>query len=92
MTEENKTTDAPVPGSPDYPLHSELTIGAYLKQQVAIDSDHEFVVYSDRDLRWTYKDFDERTDALAKGLLAIGMKPGDHLGVWARTWWGTMES
>lgn len=45
MTEENKTTDAPVPGSPDYPLHSELTIGAYLKQQVAIDPDHEFVVY-----------------------------------------------
>ena len=84
MTEENKTTDAPVPGSPDYPLHSELTIGAYLKQQVAIDPDHEFVVYPDRDLRWTYKDFDERTDALAKGLLAIGMKPGDHLGVWAR--------
>ena len=39
MTEENKTTDAPVPGSPDYPLHSELTIGAYLKQQVAIDPD-----------------------------------------------------
>ena len=64
MTEENKTTDAPVPGSPDYPLHSELTIGAYLKQQVAIDPDHEFVVYPDRDLRWTYKDFDERTDAL----------------------------
>ena len=53
MTEENKTTDAPVPGSPDYPLHSELTIGAYLKQQVAIDPDHEFVVYPDRDLRWT---------------------------------------
>ena len=79
MTEENKTTDAPVPGSPDYPLHSELTIGAYLKQQVAIDPDHEFVVYPDRDLRWTYKDFDERTDALAKGLLAIGMKPGDQL-------------
>lgn len=74
----------PVPGDPDYPLHSELTIGDYFRQQVAIDPDHEFVVYPDRDLRWTYKDFDERTDALAKGLLAIGMQPGDHLGVWAR--------
>ena len=84
MTEENKTTDAPVPGSPDYPLHSELTIGAYLKQQGAIDPDHEFVVYPDRALRWTYKEFDERTDNLARGLLAIGMRPGDHLGVWAR--------
>lgn len=72
------------PGSPDYKLHSELTIGRYFRNQVAIDPDHEFVVYPDRDLRWTYKDFDERTDNLARGLLAIGMKPGDHLGVWAR--------
>lgn len=72
------------PGSPDYILHSEETIGQYLRNQVAIDPDHEFVVYPDRDLRWTYKDFDERTDNLARGLLAIGMKPGDHLGVWAR--------
>ncbi|MEG0504195.1 MAG: AMP-binding protein, partial [Raoultibacter sp.] len=72
------------PGSPDYILHSEETIGQYFRNQVAIDPDHEFVVYPDRDLRWTYKDFDERTDNLARGLLAIGMKPGDHLGVWAR--------
>ena len=65
----------PIPGDPDYPLHSELTIGDYFKEQVAIEPD--------RDLRWSYKDFDERTDQLAKGLIAIGMKPGDHLGVWA---------
>lgn len=72
------------PGSPDYKLHSESTIGDYFRDQVAIDPQHEFVVYPDRALRWTYQDFDERTDNLAKGLLAIGMKPGDHLGVWAR--------
>jgi fatty-acyl-CoA synthase len=51
---------------------------------VLIEPDHEFIVYPDRELRWTYADFDERTDNLARGLLAIGMKPGDHLGVWAR--------
>ncbi|WP_419051401.1 AMP-binding protein, partial [Gordonibacter pamelaeae] len=77
-------TPAPVPGDPDYPLHSEKTIGRYFRDQVAIDPDHEFVVYPDRMLRWTYKDFDERTDNLARGLLAIGLRPGDHLGVWAR--------
>ena len=74
----------PIPGSFDYPLHSEKTIGDYFRDQVVIEPDHEFVVYPDRDLRWTYADFDKRTDDLAKGLLAIGMKPGDHLGVWAR--------
>ena len=80
MTDQKPTR----PGAQDYPLHSEKTIGDYFRDQVAIDPDHEFVVYPDRDLRWTYAEFDERTDNLAKGLLAIGMKPGDHLGVWAR--------
>lgn len=72
------------PGSQDYRLHSEKTIGQYFRDQAEIDPDHEFVVYPDRDLRWTYGEFDERTDNLARGLLAIGMEPGDHLGVWAR--------
>ena len=84
MTTEETSAHAPVPGDPDYPLHSEKTIGRYFRDQVAIDPDHEFVVYPDRMLRWTYKDFDERTDNLARGLLAIGLRPGDHLGVWAR--------
>jgi fatty-acyl-CoA synthase len=77
-------TDKPIPGSPDYPLHSELTIGEYFRKQVAVAPDQDFIVYPDRQLRWSWRDFDERTDKLAKGLLAIGMKPGDHLGVWAR--------
>ena len=78
--------DKPLPprGAPDYPLHTELTIGEYLRKQTVVDGDHEFVVDPDRDLRWTYADFDRRTDELAKGLLAIGLEPGDHLGVWAR--------
>ena len=74
----------PVPGDLDFPLHSEMTIGQYFRACVERDPDHEFVVYPDRDLRWTYKEFDERTDALARGMLYIGMRPGDHLGVWAR--------
>jgi fatty-acyl-CoA synthase len=65
-------------------LHTELTIGEYFRQKAAELPDHDFIVYPDRDLRWTYAEFDERTDNLAKGLLAIGMEPGDHLGVWAR--------
>ena len=74
----------PVPGDLDFPLHSEMTIGQYFRACVERDPDHEFVVYPDRNLRWTYKEFDERTDALARGMLYIGMRPGDHLGVWAR--------
>ncbi len=65
-------------------LHTDLTIGQYFENVVAAQPDHEFVVYPDRDLRWTYRQFDERVDQLAKGLLATGIGKGDKVGVWAR--------
>jgi fatty-acyl-CoA synthase len=65
-------------------LHTDLTIGQYFDREVAAHPDREFIVYPDRDLRWTYAGFDERVDRLAKGLLAIGFEPGEHLGIWAR--------
>jgi fatty-acyl-CoA synthase len=65
-------------------LHSDLTIGQYFERKVAEDPDHDFVVYPDRDLRWSYGEFEERADRLAKGLMAIGVGKGDHVGVWAR--------
>ncbi len=70
--------------SPHTELHTELTIGQYFDTVVAAQPDTDFVVYPDRDLRWSYREFDERATALAKGLLAIGMEKGDHLGIWAR--------
>lgn len=61
----------------------EMTLGAMLRQKAMEDPDQEFMVYSDRDLRFTYKEFDERVDDLAKGLIAIGIKKGDNVGIWA---------
>jgi acyl-CoA synthetase (AMP-forming)/AMP-acid ligase II len=63
---------------------TDLTIGAYLEKQVREMPDHEFIVYPDRNLRWTYAEFAARVDTLAKGLLAIGIGKGDHVGIWAR--------
>ena len=65
-------------------LHTELTIGEYFERKVAERGDADFIVYPDRDLRWSWNQFNARVDDLAKGLLAIGMEPGDHLGIWAR--------
>ncbi|MBQ3620389.1 MAG: AMP-binding protein, partial [Methanosarcinaceae archaeon] len=42
------------------------------------------MVYPDRDLRFTYKQFDERVTIMAKGLLEIGFGKGDHIGIWAK--------
>jgi fatty-acyl-CoA synthase len=62
---------------------SNETVGSILASWARKTPDTEFIVYADRDLRFTYADFDERVDRLAKGLLAIGLVKGDHLGIWA---------
>jgi fatty-acyl-CoA synthase len=59
------------------------TLGQVLERQVARHPDKEFLIYPDRDLRFTYGEFDRRVNRLAKGLLAIGLRKGDHLGIWA---------
>lgn len=64
-------------------LFTEDTIGDFLEKQAKKDPDREFMVYPDRDLRFTYKQFDERVNMLAKGLLSIGITKGDHVGIWA---------
>jgi fatty-acyl-CoA synthase len=59
------------------------TLGGILEAQVARHPAKEFIVYPDRGLRFTYAEFDRRVNALAKGLLAVGLRKGDHLGIWA---------
>jgi fatty-acyl-CoA synthase len=61
----------------------ETTLGALLREKARTQPDRDFIVYADRDLRFTYRDFDLRVDELAKGFLAIGLKRGDHIGIWA---------
>ena len=64
-------------------LFTEDTIGDFLEKQAKKDPNQEFMIYPDRDLRFTYKQFDERVNRLAKGLLSIGVTKGDHVGIWA---------
>ncbi len=63
--------------------YTKKTIGAYFEEQVKRQPDHDFIVYPDRALRWTYRQFNERVDDLAKGLLATGIGKGDNVGIWA---------
>jgi fatty-acyl-CoA synthase len=63
---------------------TDLCIGEFFDRMVARRGDADFIVYPDRNLRWSYRSFSERVDGLAKGLLAIGVGRGDHVGIWAR--------
>ncbi len=59
------------------------TLGQCLEQWAMKSPDREFLIYPDRNLRFSYAGFNERVDNLARALLEIGMKPGDKLGIWA---------
>jgi fatty-acyl-CoA synthase len=61
----------------------EKTFGQFLEQWATETPDKDFMVYPDRDLRFSYRIFNERVDNLAKSLLHIGLKPGDKLGIFA---------
>lgn len=59
------------------------TLGEFLEKWATETPEKEFMIYSDRNLRLTYAQFNQRVDNLAKSLLYIGMNPGDKLGIFA---------
>lgn len=59
------------------------TLGQWLEHWAELTPDKEYIVYSDRNLRFTWKQFNERVDDMAKGLIAIGVKRDTHVGIWA---------
>ncbi len=62
----------------------ESTLGEMLERWAFKTPEKEFIIYADRDLRFTYAEFNDRVDALAKGLIYIGVKPDDKVGIWAK--------
>jgi fatty-acyl-CoA synthase len=60
-----------------------LTLGQWLEHWAEATPDKEYIVYSDRNLRFSWNDFNERVDRMAKGMLAIGVTKGTHVGIWA---------
>ncbi|HEX7584107.1 MAG TPA: AMP-binding protein, partial [Prolixibacteraceae bacterium] len=61
----------------------DYTLGDLLEKYAIEAPDREFMVYTDRNLRFTYAQFNERVDQLAKGLLYIGVSRDDKVGIWA---------
>lgn len=61
----------------------EFTLGDMLEHETLNSPDKEFLIYPDRDLRYTYREFNTRVNSLALGLVNIGIGKGDHVGIWA---------
>ena len=75
--------------SGDIPL-LEISIGDLLDRRAEEIPNQEAIVYScypefggALDIRWTYREYRERVNAIAGGLMALKLNKGDHIAVWA---------
>jgi fatty-acyl-CoA synthase len=59
------------------------TVGELLEETARRHPDRDALVYSDRDLKYSYRELNARVERLAKGMHALGIKKGDHIGIWA---------
>ncbi len=60
------------------------TVGALFDRTVARWPDNPALVVRHQNVRWTYRELKREVDALAAGLIAIGLEPGDRLGIWSQ--------
>jgi fatty-acyl-CoA synthase len=63
------------------------TIGRYFDRVCTENSDRLAVIACNQNVRWSYTELKQRVDALAAGLLALGLAPGDRVGIWAPNCW-----
>ncbi len=60
-----------------------LTVGNLLKRTAAAVRDNDALIVPYQDVRWSYGELDVKSDRLAAGLVALGLEPGERIGVWA---------
>ena len=62
------------------------TIGDFFDQQTVLNQEKVALVYNypeiGLDLRLTYRQFGDKVNQVAKGLLGFGIRKGEHVGVW----------
>jgi fatty-acyl-CoA synthase len=75
-------TQSYVRGDTSKPLLEE-TLGQFFDHIAERWPDREAVVSRHQNIRWTYRQFQEQVDALAAGLLALGLEKGDRVGIWS---------
>ncbi len=72
-----------VHGAHAVPLIGE-TIGSYLSSVAERFAGNEALVVAHQNVRLTYRQFNQRVTTLAAGLLGLGLKPGDRIGIWSQ--------
>ena len=71
-----------VHGASDTPFIGD-TIGVYFDRVAERFAGRDALIVRHQQIRWTYGELKERVDAFAAGLLALGLKRGDRIGIWS---------
>ena len=69
-------------GAKTAPLTTQ-TIGQCFDSIVKQHPNQPALVSVHQSIRWTYLEFQAEVDRLATGLLALGVEPGDRVGIWS---------
>ena len=63
------------------------TVGACFDATAARWPENDALIVPHQDIRWSYGDLKEKVDAYAAGLVALGLRPGERVGIWAPNCW-----
>jgi fatty-acyl-CoA synthase len=75
-------TESYVRGATDAPL-IEQAIGSFFDAATERLADRDGLVVRHQGIRWTYAELRRHVDAFASGLLALGLRPGERVGIWS---------
>ena len=71
-----------VHGASDAALLGE-TVGQLLDRIAAEGPDRPALVARHQNVRWSYAELRDRANDLAAGLIALGLQPGERIGIWS---------
>ncbi|MCU1659460.1 MAG: AMP-dependent synthetase and ligase [Pseudonocardiales bacterium] len=59
------------------------TIGVHFDKSAERWPDRPALIVPQQHVHWSYRELKERIDALAAGLLSLGLSPGERVGIWS---------
>ena len=69
-------------GASDQPMIGD-TIGVHFDRTVARFGDRPGLIVRQQGINWTWAELAAHVEAFAAGLVAIGLQPGDRIGIWS---------
>src|SRR5690348_6381697 len=59
------------------------TIGVHFDRIAGRFAERDALIVRHQQVRWSYRELQRRVDAFAAGLLALGLEPGERVGIWS---------